>query len=123
MNKLILGDNLEILKNMDSESVDLIYLDPPFFSTTAKGKVDLNESARLINKVRPLIKDNGWLVAVNNALYVSGAAYISELEKLCADGYLSIETLIPVPQDFIGEQKSAPISLPPLIGCGCAEIP
>jgi DNA modification methylase len=32
INKLILGDNLEILKNMDSESVDLIYLDPPFFS-------------------------------------------------------------------------------------------
>jgi SAM-dependent methyltransferase len=32
MNKLILGDNLEILKKMDSESIDLIYLDPPFFS-------------------------------------------------------------------------------------------
>lgn len=32
MNKLILGDNLEILKNIDSESVDLIYIDPPFFS-------------------------------------------------------------------------------------------
>lgn len=32
INKLILGDNLEILKNMESESVDLIYLDPPFFS-------------------------------------------------------------------------------------------
>jgi DNA modification methylase len=32
VNKLILGDNLEILKKMDSESVDLIYLDPPFFS-------------------------------------------------------------------------------------------
>ena len=32
MNKLILGDNLEILKQIDSESVDLIYLDPPFFS-------------------------------------------------------------------------------------------
>jgi DNA modification methylase len=32
MNKLILGDNLEILKSMPSESVDLIYLDPPFFS-------------------------------------------------------------------------------------------
>jgi DNA modification methylase len=29
MNKLILGDNLEILKEMDAESVDLIYLDPP----------------------------------------------------------------------------------------------
>ncbi|MHB9291287.1 hypothetical protein Holit_00360 [Hollandina sp. SP2] len=32
VNKLILGDNLEILKTMDAESVDLIYLDPPFFS-------------------------------------------------------------------------------------------
>ena len=32
MNKLILGDNLEILKTLDEESVDLIYLDPPFFS-------------------------------------------------------------------------------------------
>jgi DNA modification methylase len=32
MNELILGDNLEIMKKMDSESVDLIYLDPPFFS-------------------------------------------------------------------------------------------
>jgi DNA modification methylase len=32
LNKLILGDNLEILKQLDSESVDLIYLDPPFFS-------------------------------------------------------------------------------------------
>jgi len=32
MNKLLLGDNLEILKQIDSESVDLIYLDPPFFS-------------------------------------------------------------------------------------------
>ncbi|MDR3111724.1 MAG: site-specific DNA-methyltransferase, partial [Elusimicrobiota bacterium] len=32
VNKLILGDNLEILRKLDSETVDLIYLDPPFFS-------------------------------------------------------------------------------------------
>ena len=32
VNKLILGDNLEILKTIDSETIDLIYLDPPFFS-------------------------------------------------------------------------------------------
>ena len=31
-NKLILGDNLEKLKDFDDECVDLIYLDPPFFS-------------------------------------------------------------------------------------------
>jgi DNA modification methylase len=32
VNKLILGDNLEILKTFESESIDLFYLDPPFFS-------------------------------------------------------------------------------------------
>jgi len=32
VNKLILGDNLDIMKGMDAESIDLIYLDPPFFS-------------------------------------------------------------------------------------------
>ena len=32
INQLILGDNLEILKKIDTETVDLIYLDPPFFS-------------------------------------------------------------------------------------------
>lgn len=32
VNKLILGDNLESLKLLEKESIDLIYLDPPFFS-------------------------------------------------------------------------------------------
>lgn len=32
VNKLILGDNLETLKQIDTDTVDLIYLDPPFFS-------------------------------------------------------------------------------------------
>lgn len=32
INKLILGDNLEIMQTMPGKSVDLIYLDPPFFS-------------------------------------------------------------------------------------------
>jgi DNA modification methylase len=31
-NKLICGDNLEILATLETESVDLIYIDPPFFS-------------------------------------------------------------------------------------------
>ena len=31
-NKLILGDNLEILRTLPSECIDLIYIDPPFFS-------------------------------------------------------------------------------------------
>jgi DNA modification methylase len=32
MNQLILGDNLEILRTLESNCIDLIYLDPPFFS-------------------------------------------------------------------------------------------
>ena len=32
VNQLILGDNLEILKGIEGKTVDLIYLDPPFFS-------------------------------------------------------------------------------------------
>ncbi len=31
-NQLILGDNLALMREMASESIDLIYLDPPFFS-------------------------------------------------------------------------------------------
>jgi DNA modification methylase len=32
INKLILGDCFEVLKTLESESIDLIYIDPPFFS-------------------------------------------------------------------------------------------
>lgn len=80
---------------------DLVFLDPPFFSASPAGKVDLNtQPDRLINKVRPLLEDGGLLVAINNALYVSGAAYHQQLEALCQDGYLKIEELISVPPDF-----------------------
>jgi 23S rRNA (cytosine1962-C5)-methyltransferase len=82
---------------------DCVLVDPPFFSSTPKGRLDLNtDSARLINKVRPLINDGGWLVSVNNALYVSGKEYLELLEGLCADGYLKIAELIPVGEDFTG---------------------
>jgi 23S rRNA (cytosine1962-C5)-methyltransferase len=82
---------------------DCVLIDPPFFSSTSKGKVDqVNENARLINKVRPLIHEGGYLVAVNNALYVSGKEYMQTLETLCKDGYLKMRELIPVPEDFTG---------------------
>jgi 23S rRNA (cytosine1962-C5)-methyltransferase len=93
---------------------DCVIIDPPFFSTTSKGKVDqVNESARLINKVRPLINDGGTLIVINNALYVSGKEYMQMLEELCNDGYLRIKELIPVPEDFTGYPETrigAPIT-------------
>ena len=73
----------------------------------------VNESARLINKVRPLINDGGVLIAINNALYVSGKQYMETLEMLCKDGYLRIQDLIPVPQDMVGyDNVNAPITDP-----------
>jgi 23S rRNA (cytosine1962-C5)-methyltransferase len=98
-------DFFEQVGNMKREkkTFDCAIIDPPFFSTTSKGKVDQEkESARLINKVRPLINDGGHLIAINNALFVGGNEYMQTLESLCKDGYLKIKELIPVPEDFIG---------------------
>jgi 23S rRNA (cytosine1962-C5)-methyltransferase len=96
------------------ETFDCVVIDPPFFSVTPKGKVDqVSESARLINKVRPLINDGGHLAAINNAVYVSGREYVQTLEELCRDGYLKIKELIPVPDDFTGYHRAAaPITDP-----------
>ena len=101
----IARDFFEQVSNMKRTNTlfDCVLIDPPFFSTTSKGKVDqVHESARLINKVRPLINDGGYLVAINNALYVSGVEYMQTLESLCKDGYLKIREIIPVPEDFTG---------------------
>ncbi len=96
------------------ERFDCVFVDPPFFAATGKGTVDLvAQSHRVINKVRPLINDGGYLVAINNALFVSGAAYMQTLEALCADGYLAIEEMIPVPPDCTGYPETR--VRPPLV--------
>jgi 23S rRNA (cytosine1962-C5)-methyltransferase len=85
------------------ERFDCIFLDPPFFARSAKGTVDQNHaSARLINKVRPLIKEDGYLVAINNALFVSGHDYLAVLDGVCSSGYLAVERLMLVPDDVTG---------------------
>ncbi len=86
---------------------DWVIVDPPFFSETNKGRVDMvHESERVINKVRPLINDGGYLITINNALFVSGVEYMSVLEGLCKDGYLTIEEIIPIPADFTGYDQT-----------------
>jgi 23S rRNA (cytosine1962-C5)-methyltransferase len=87
----------------EAQLFDCVIVDPPYFSQTSKGKINLAEdSQRVINKVRPLVGQDGYLVAVNNALFLSGAEYIETLDAFCREGYLSIEALIPVPEDFTG---------------------
>lgn len=85
------------------ERFDCVIVDPPFFSATGKGTVDLvGESHRVINKVRPLVEHDGYLVTINNALFLSGADYYAALQTLCADGYLTIEQLIDIAPDCTG---------------------
>jgi 23S rRNA (cytosine1962-C5)-methyltransferase len=95
---------------------DCVVIDPPFFSASVSGVVDqIHQSARLIHKVKPLVASGGTLVAVNNALYVSGAAYMETLKAVCSDGYMEIAELIPVPEDFTGypeTRRVAPITDP-----------
>ena len=96
-----------------NELFDCVLLDPPFFSTTAGGRVDLvGQAQRVINKVRPLVSDGGWLVAINNALFLSGHDYHNLLEELCADGYMHIEELIDVPPDCTGYPQTITTALP-----------
>lgn len=89
------------------ERFDCLILDPPFFSTTAQGTLNLaQDTARLINKVRPVVKHGGQIIMVNNSLYLSGRAYLTTLESLCQDNYLAIKTLIPVPDDCLGYEQT-----------------
>jgi 23S rRNA (cytosine1962-C5)-methyltransferase len=103
--KFMVGDFYRAVGDLKKNQrlFDCVILDPPYFSSTDAGRVDLvNQSARLINKVKPLIAHQGWLILVNNALFLSGQVFIEMLEELCADRYMGIETIIPVPQDVVG---------------------
>ena len=80
---------------------DCVIVDPPFFSRTAKGVIDqANNPLGVINKVRPLVAENGVLIAVNNSLYLSGKDYLNSLESICDNRYLALEKFIPIPEDF-----------------------
>ncbi len=92
---------------------DLVILDPPFFSTTAAGRVDWqNQTTRLINKVRPLVGHGGKLVVINNSLFLPGADFMAELQALCESEYLSLGELIPIPADITGTPETI-VNTPP----------
>jgi 23S rRNA (cytosine1962-C5)-methyltransferase len=96
------------------ERFDIVVLDPPFFSTTRGGSLDLSlDTPRLINKVRPLVRGGGKLVVVNNALFLSGEAFMAELEALCSGGWMTLEERIAVPQDVTGYPETR-VGAPPV---------
>ncbi len=111
---LVAGDYFTETSRMRREGTlfDCVFVDPPFFSTTQKGRVDLEEAAaKVIDKARPLVADGGWLVAVNNALWVSGADWLRTLTE-GSGGYAELEATVPVPDDVRGMLPSMASSWP-----------
>jgi len=95
------------------QEFDCVILDPPFFSSSKWGTIDTERQfVNLINKVRPLIKDQGFLIAINNSLYVQGEDYVQRLTNLGKDGYVKFIETIAVPQDVIGYPETIQQALP-----------
>ncbi len=93
--------------NKDGHPFDLVLLDPPFFSKTGKGKVDMAEDIdRLINRVRPLVSNGGHIVAINNALFVSGNDYKRQLDSIAGHRFVRFVEEIDVPFDFTGYEST-----------------
>ena len=41
MNRVVMGDNLDVLRGLSSESVDLVYIDPPFNTGRSQTRTQL----------------------------------------------------------------------------------
>jgi 23S rRNA (cytosine1962-C5)-methyltransferase len=111
----ITGDFFDVVGKLKRgpELFDCVFVDPPFFSVTMQGRVDLEaDMLRILNKARPLVADGGVLVAINNGVFVSGAAFDKTLAEVCADGFLTVEQRIDVPDDFAGHPGTRQGTLP-----------
>ncbi|MDP2272649.1 MAG: class I SAM-dependent methyltransferase [Archangium sp.] len=108
------GDFFDVIGRLKKEPLfDCIFVDPPFFSVTEKGRVDLEQDmVRLLNKVRPLVAHGGFLVAINNGVFVSGADFMKAMDAVCTGGYLAFGERIDVPEEFVGYPGTKQGALP-----------
>jgi 23S rRNA (cytosine1962-C5)-methyltransferase len=112
----LIGDFFRVIGRLRKEETqfDCVILDAPFFSSSSSSSINIQKDAsRLVNKVRPLVKDGGYLISINNSLYLSGNEYIQTLEKLGEDGCLNLEEIISVPEYVTGYPQTI-IRRPPL---------
>jgi 23S rRNA (cytosine1962-C5)-methyltransferase len=111
----VTGDFFDVVGKLKRERAlfDCVFVDPPFFSVTAQGRVDLEgDYLTLLNKARPLVADGGALVAINNGVFVAGTAFDATLAEVCAGGYAEVEARIPVPEAFLGTAETREGALP-----------
>ncbi len=103
--KILASDFFKQMARFKNQNIlfDAIIIDPPLYSKTQAGEVSLlNNWQKLVNKVRPLVADEGHLILINNALYLPGETLYTQIQKMCETGYMEIEEIIDIPQDITG---------------------
>ncbi|MDD2850839.1 MAG: class I SAM-dependent rRNA methyltransferase [Desulfuromonadaceae bacterium] len=103
--EFIVGDCLNVLAKLKQNGnlFDIILMDPPSFSTTAKSRFTTRGgTSDLVAAALPLLADNGLLMASSNHQKVDIADYLKELRRgaLQADSNLQVVSLSGQPEDF-----------------------
>lgn len=103
--EFIVGDCLAVLAKLaqSGKVYDIILMDPPSFSTTAKSRFTTKGgTSDLVTASLPLLNDGGLLITSSNHQKVNTADYIKELRRgaLQAGCDLRIISLLGQPEDF-----------------------
>jgi 23S rRNA (cytosine1962-C5)-methyltransferase len=103
--EFIVGDCLAVLADLARQGKihDVILMDPPSFSTTAKSRFTTRGgTADLVAAALPLLPDGGLLIASSNHQKVDVADYLKELRRgaLQAGSGLRVISLAGQPEDF-----------------------
>jgi len=103
--EFIVGDCLEVLADLarQKKRYDIILMDPPSFSTTAKSRFTTRGgTSDLVAASLPLLAGGGLLIASSNHQKVDLADYLKELRRgaLQAASDLRVISLYGQPEDF-----------------------
>ena len=79
MNRIIYGDNLNVLRTIQDESIDLIYIDPPF-NTGKNQKMD---------KIKTVRSKNGDRAGFQGNQYKSIALGTKQYSDSYGNGYIN----------------------------------
>jgi 23S rRNA (cytosine1962-C5)-methyltransferase len=103
--EFIVGDCLQVLADLArrKKTYDIILMDPPSFSTTAKSRFTTRGgTSDLVAASLPLLSSGGLLIASSNHQKVDLADYLKELRRgaLQAGAELRVISLYGQPEDF-----------------------
>lgn len=103
--EFIVGDCLAVLGKLEQsgKSYDVILMDPPSFSTTAKSRFTTRGgTSDLVAASLPLLTDNGLLITSSNHQKVDVAEYLKELRRgaLQTGCDLRLISMLGQPEDF-----------------------